>query len=78
MTSSPRPPTVPLPPDHGLIGLQQLLDVERVSQELKAAGAQVENGRVFYLRYKPGTNCIAAYQFEGRNPKTGEAEPVFF
>jgi aminoglycoside phosphotransferase (APT) family kinase protein len=70
--------TIPLPPDDGLFGLGQLLDVALVRERLNALGAQVENGQVFYLRYKPGTNCIAAYQFERRNLETGKAEPAFF
>ena len=70
--------TLPIPIDNRLDGLQHLLDVDAVRRLLNEAGAEVENGHGFYLRYKPGASCIAAYQFERKNPESGEAEPAFF
>ncbi len=75
---SPVSKSIPLPPDEVLTGLPLLLDVSQARQALNAAGAQVEEGRIFYLRYKPKTSCIAAYEFERKNSATGEREPVIF
>ena len=69
---------IPVPHDARLSGLPQLLDTAAVRERLNAAGAQVEGGQVYYLRYKPGTSCIAAYQFTRTDPTTGEEVPAVF
>ncbi len=69
---------IPLPPDDILTGLPRLLDVAKAREALQAAGANLQGGRIFYLRYKPKTSCIAAYEFEMKNPETGDGEPAFF
>ncbi len=81
--SSPHPSPVssvslPLPPDEVLSGLPLVLDVAKVRERLNAEGLQLAGGRIFYLRYKPKTSCIAAYEFERKNPETGEREPIIF
>ncbi len=75
MTSSDRatpgtePPLAP-PTDDVLGGLPLLLDTAAVGEQLRRAGNEVEGGFPFYLKYKPRTSCIAAYEF--RIPGTGE------
>ncbi|MCI0330425.1 MAG: aminoglycoside phosphotransferase family protein [candidate division Zixibacteria bacterium] len=79
--SSPLPSpvsSIPLPPDEVLTGLPLLLDAAKAREALCAAGAEVEEGRIFYLRYKPKTSCIVAYEFARKNSETGEREPVIF
>lgn len=68
----------PLPQDEVLTGLPLLLDLEAVRERLNSEGASVEGGQVFYLRYKPKTSCIAAYQFERLDPATGERKPAVY
>ncbi len=70
--------SIPLPPDEVLSGLPLVLDVAKVRERLNAEGLQLAGGRIFYLRYKPKTSCIAAYEFEKKNPETGANEPVIF
>ena len=52
--------------DDGLLALGTLLDpdafVVAVNRALRAP--RVASGRLVYLRYKPGTNCLAAYRLE--------------
>ncbi|RME48194.1 MAG: hypothetical protein D6791_03945, partial [Chloroflexi bacterium] len=62
-----------LPPDAELArrdaaipGLGLLLDPEAFTDALRVAlpHAGVESARARYVRYKPGTNCLVAYQLE--------------
>jgi len=79
--SSPHPSpvsSIALPPEEILTGLPLVLDVAKVRQRLNADGFQLAGGRIFYLRYKPKTSCIAAYEFEEKNLETGTNEPVIF
>ena len=69
---------ITLPQDSTLTGLRHLFDVQTVREQLNAAGADVEEGRVFYVRYKPNTNCVAAYEFTRKDPLTGEKESAYF
>ncbi len=71
-------PSVPLPQDEALAGLPLLFDLEAVRERLNSEGASVEGGQVFYLRYKPKTSCIAAYEFERLDPATGERKPAVY
>ncbi|HLG93515.1 MAG TPA: hypothetical protein VI546_01625, partial [candidate division Zixibacteria bacterium] len=71
-------PSVPLPQDEVLTGLPLLLDLEAVRERLNFEGASVEGGRIFYLRYKPKTSCIAAYEFERIDAATGEKKPAVY
>ena len=59
-----------LPIDKGLPGLGLLLDVTAVRDRLRRADHDIEGGSLFYLKYKPGTSCIAAYAF--LRPGSGE------
>ena len=56
----------PVPADSALVGLGALLDAERMggaaSSRLLEAPARGGDCRPVYVRYKPGTNCIAAYE----------------
>ncbi|MGH8003440.1 MAG: aminoglycoside phosphotransferase family protein, partial [Limisphaerales bacterium] len=70
--------SISLPPDEVLTGLPLFFDAAKAREALAAAGAEVEGGRIFYLRYKPNTSCIAAYEFERKNPETEKREPVIF
>ena len=69
---------VPIPWDDKLTGLQLLFDVNAVRQRLNSAGYEVEDGRVSYVRYKPGTNCIAAYEFAHTDSLTVNERVVYF
>jgi len=69
---------IPLPPDEILTGLPLLLDAAAVRQKLNAADADIDGGRIFYLRYKPKTSCIAAYEFERQDATTGGKKTVTF
>jgi len=71
-------PSVPLPQDEVLTGLPLLLDLEAVRERLNTEGASVEGGQVFYLRYKPKTSCIAAYEFDRLDAATGEKKPAIY
>jgi aminoglycoside phosphotransferase (APT) family kinase protein len=55
--------------DHALAGLVPLLDDRYVGTAVEAgllaSTARVLACRPVYVRYKPGTNCIAAYEAEG-------------
>ncbi|MDQ3458808.1 MAG: hypothetical protein M3498_05860, partial [Deinococcota bacterium] len=52
--------------DRQLPGLGRLLDPQAFAEALRVAlpGRRVGEARVRYLRYKPGTNCLVAYQLE--------------
>lgn len=50
--------------DRALPGLATLLDEERFAAELRAAtllGQSVRSATILYVRYKPGTSCLASY-----------------
>ena len=50
--------------DPGIPGLRCLMDPDAFARALEreAPGLSVESARVRYLRYKPGMNCLAAYE----------------
>lgn len=49
--------------DGALSGLATLLDPDAFADELRQAwGRSIESAELVYLRYKPATNCIAAYR----------------
>ncbi|MCC7373314.1 MAG: hypothetical protein IT581_01570 [Verrucomicrobiales bacterium] len=50
----------------GLPGLRQLLDEAAFLEEVRRLnpGVEVASARLRYLRYKPGTNCLASYDVE--------------
>ena len=52
--------------DPALPGLATLLDAESLLGELHAALPHLDlgEGRLTYLRYKPGTNCLAGYEID--------------
>ena len=62
--------------DPGLPGLAAILDPEALAAELTEAGAELgsvppsqddaEKLELQYLRYKPGTNCLAGYRLGAR------------
>lgn len=58
----------PVPCDPGLPGLALVLDpaaaAELAVERLVGPDARVTGVRPVYVRYKPGTNCIAAYEIE--------------
>jgi len=79
--SSPPPSPVskiPLPPEEVLTGLPLVMDAAKAREALGDSGVEVEGGRIFYVRYKPKTSCLAAYEFERKNPETGGRELVVF
>lgn len=61
-----------------MTGLPLVMDAAKAREALRDSGVEVEGGRIFYLRYKPKTSCIAAYEFERNNPKTLAREPAVF
>ena len=67
-----------LPDDLVLSGLPQLLDIDVVREHLNARGANVGQGQVYYVRYKPQTNCLAGYRFTRSNASTGNDDQVYF
>ncbi|HEU4437591.1 MAG TPA: hypothetical protein VFR89_09010, partial [candidate division Zixibacteria bacterium] len=69
---------IPLPPEEVLTGLPLVMDAAKAREALGDSGVEVEGGRIFYVRYKPKTSCLAAYEFERKNPETGGREPVVF
>jgi len=51
--------------DPELPGLETLLDTGAMARALgERSGIEIERLHLFYLRYKPGTNCVAAYELE--------------
>ncbi len=68
---------VPVPADPALVGLAALLDAggmgEFAGEMLLPAGSIVHECQSLYVRYKPGTNCIAAYQLRYTDPDGAEA-----
>ena len=50
--------------DVNLPGLELLLDTSRFVQRIALCQPQqsITHGRAYYVRYKPGTSCLVAYQ----------------
>jgi aminoglycoside phosphotransferase len=63
-----------LPADDVLGGLGALLDAAAVGERVREAGSDVEGGFLFYLKYKPRTSCVAAYEFR----RAGSSERVVY
>ena len=62
-----------LPEDHLLIdcdralpGLRLLFDADAFAGAVRPhlAHARLDGARLLYLRYKPGTSCLASYQLD--------------
>jgi len=55
-----------IPQDESLPGLANLLDLDRfmliLRPHLEARGIKIVRGEISYIRYKPSTNCLAAYR----------------
>lgn len=63
------------PKDDQLIGLPTLLDSDRIrdilSSRLLDPSIQINDCTILYVRYKPQTNCLVAYEVQYVDPKTG-------
>lgn len=79
-TLSSTPAAVPAHPDFALPGLEQALDARALGRELldgwdDADGAPPDpaTGRVFYVRYKPGTSLLTGFRYRraGAPPASG-------
>jgi tRNA A-37 threonylcarbamoyl transferase component Bud32 len=52
--------------DRQLTGLRTLIDTEAFCETLRqiAPGREIESAKARYVRYKPGTSCLVAYQVQ--------------
>ncbi|MFQ5600770.1 MAG: phosphotransferase family protein, partial [Candidatus Krumholzibacteriia bacterium] len=69
-----------VPRDDLLPGLGTLLDAQQVArileQHANGSFGQIESCRVFYVRYKPGTNCLIAISVRRVEESAGSASEV--
>ncbi len=69
-----------IPEDSKLTGLSLLFDVSRILNVLssKADGSmlRIVSCRITWVRYKPETNCLVAYELGCTDTETGESEVV--